>query len=133
MSLGLVVAHQHLGQLTGDLREAVLANCATQIYFRTAAADAGRLSREVPPLSATDLQNLGNWEVVARLATQGRTSSPVTGRTQPVPPATSDPEAIRRRSQERYGQDAADVDDELRRRHEQPASSGPIGRQRRAS
>ncbi|HVX20464.1 MAG TPA: TraM recognition domain-containing protein [Acidimicrobiales bacterium] len=132
LGFGLTLAHQHLGQLTGDLREAVLANCATQVYFRPAAADAARLSREVPPLDATDLQHLGAYEVVARLAADGRTAPPVTGRTRPAPPKTSDPEAIRERSRQRYGRPAAEVDAELRRRHE-GAPVGPVGRQRRSA
>ena len=134
LGLGLTLAHQNLGQLGPEIREAVLANCRSQVFFQTSASDAGRLAREVAPqLAPADLQGLGAYEIVARLAARGHIAPPVTGRTRPAPPATGTAAAIREGSRRRYGRPAAEVDDELRQRHAQAPGTGPIGRQRRAS
>ena len=132
LGVGVVLANQHLTQLSPETQAAVLGTARSRIIFQTSATDAARLAREVEPyISAANLRGLAAFEVVAQLATGGRTAPPVTGRTRPTPPPSSDPETIRQASRERYGRPAAEVDAELRRRHEQSTGSGPIGRQRR--
>ena len=77
LGLGLTLAHQHLGQLSASVREAVLANARSRVIFQVAASDANTLVRELAPLSAADLQGLGRFEVVARLSAGGQTAPPV--------------------------------------------------------
>ena len=80
LGLGLTLAHQHLGQLPAAVREAVLANARSRIIFQVAASDAQALARELTPdVKAADLQNLGRFEVVARLSAGGLVTRPVTG------------------------------------------------------
>lgn len=45
--LSLTLAHQYLDQLPRDLRAAILANCATEIVFRTSLKDARALAPEL--------------------------------------------------------------------------------------
>jgi hypothetical protein len=133
MGVGLTLAHQHLGQLDRETREAVLANCRSRIIFQTSAADAKALAPFVAPhLSAQDLQGLGAFEIAATLAGEGAALPPVTGRTRPAPPPLGHGAELRRRSREHYGQDAAEIDAELRRRQAEMSGSGPVGRQRRS-
>jgi hypothetical protein len=62
------------------------------------------IARELPGISASDLQALGAYEVCARVGTGGGSAvSVVTGRTEPLPPTTGQAEAIRDRSAREYG------------------------------
>lgn len=106
--LGLVLAHQHLGQLSGALVGSLLGNCGTLIAFRTGAEDAEVLAREfAPELDARDLVRLARHQVAMRLAVDGMTTRPFTATT--LPPeeeGTGRAMLLRRLSSERYGRDA---------------------------
>lgn len=132
LGLGLILAHQNLDQLSREVREAVLANARSRVIFQPSASDARRLAQELAPhLVARDLQSLGAYEAVVTLSTGSRVAPPATGITREAPPVTSDGDAIRAGSRLRYGRDRAEIEAEMRRRHERPAGSGPLGRQRR--
>lgn len=51
-SLRLLVASQHLDQLSGDMRHALLANCAVQAYFRLGHADSQIVASHLASLSS---------------------------------------------------------------------------------
>lgn len=75
--VGLVVAHQHLEQLTPEIRHAILANAGTIVSFRLGAADAAFVAREfAPKFSALDLMNLPNHHVYLKLMIAGTPSRP---------------------------------------------------------
>jgi RecA/RadA recombinase len=131
LGLGLTLANQNLGQLTTEVREAVLANARSRVVFQPSASDARRLAQEEARLTAQDLMGLGAHEVVARLSVGARVAPAATGITRPAPPVVSDGTAIRELSRERYGRDRAEIEAEMRRRHEGPTGEGPVGRQRR--
>ncbi|MEO1747400.1 MAG: TraM recognition domain-containing protein, partial [Pseudomonadota bacterium] len=67
--LGLVLAHQHTGQLDKDVLQAVMGNVGTLLAFRVGASDATILSKQlgnnVP--SPSDLVNLPSYECYAKL------------------------------------------------------------------
>lgn len=68
--LGLVLAHQDLAQLIkndSELASSVLANAGTRICFRLSDTDAKRLAEGFSHFEATDLQNLGVGEAIARI------------------------------------------------------------------
>jgi hypothetical protein len=131
LGLGLTLAHQHLGQLPAKVREAVLANARSRIIFQVAASDAQALARELAPgVSATDLQNLGRFEVVARLSAGGQVSRPVTGITLPAPSITRQARTARLRSREHYGSDRAEIEAAIESRHTGRAGGGSVGRRR---
>lgn len=80
--LGLVLAHQHLGQLDDGLRRAVLGNAGTLIAFRLGAEDAEVLAGEFEPeMTAHDLTRLAEHQIAVRLCVDGVTSVPFTART----------------------------------------------------
>lgn len=104
LGASLTVAAQTLGRIPEPTRSALLGNAATFISFRAPADDATTIARQLPGLSAQDVQSLGPFEVAARVAGgTGSAVSVVTGRTEPLPPATGQAEAIRDRSARAYG------------------------------
>ncbi len=118
LGVGLTLAAQSLSQLPAGLSQAALTNAATLVAFRQNADDARLLARELPGVSAEELQALGRFEIAARIGLgPGDVSSPVTGRTVAPPEPISDPEAVRRESAARYGRDPAEVDAALLERH----------------
>ncbi len=80
--LGLVLANQHLAQLDGALRGALLGNAGTLVVFRLSAEDAIALEPEfTSELRAGDLSRLGRYEIALKLAVDGVTSPPFTATT----------------------------------------------------
>ena len=129
LGLGLTLAHQHLGQLPADTREAVLANARSRIVFQLPAGDARLVARELGGLlGPDDLQGLSAFEVVAQLYAAGATQPPATGRTHPAPVPTSDPKALREQSRQRYGVDRQAVERALRERHSGQRPATPVRR-----
>jgi hypothetical protein len=118
LGVGMTLSAQSLTQLPEGLARAALTNAATLIAFRQNADDAKLLARELPGVSAEELQALGKFEITARIGLgPGDVSSPVTGRTLPPPESTSDPDEIRRESAARYGMEPDEVDARLLARH----------------
>jgi hypothetical protein len=85
--LSMVLAHQHLGQLPKELRDAVSANARTKVWFSMSPEDAHVLSRHVAPeVSEHDLSHLGAYTAAARLVVGGEETPAFTLRTRPAPP-----------------------------------------------
>lgn len=84
--VGLVLAHQHLEQLTPEIREAVLGNVGTVISFRVGPEDARYLAREFEPaFKSLDLVNLPNHHVYLKLMIDGTPSQPFSAVTMAPP------------------------------------------------
>ena len=130
--VGWTVAHQHLAQLPAELRDALLANLRSKVVMQTTASDAAALAREFRPhLDAADLQGLGPFEAYAALSTGAAVAPPASIRTLPALEPTGSAAEVRRRSRERYGRDAAEVERSIRARIEGQAPEAPIGSRRR--
>ena len=68
-----VLAHQHLGQLTPELRAAVDANARNKLYFTLAPDDATKLAHHVAPyLDANDLSGRPAYQITCRIMNEGR-------------------------------------------------------------
>jgi hypothetical protein len=102
LGAGLTVALQTLGRVPEPTRSALLGNTQTFISFRASAEEAPRIARQLPGLVDADLMALGRFQVAARVASV-TSSSVVTGRTLPLPPATGQAKLIRDRSAAQYG------------------------------
>lgn len=75
--VGLVLAHQHLGQLNEAVKEAVLGNVGTTICFRVGPEDAKALApRFAPEFKEEDLMGLPNHHIYLRLMVNGVVSRP---------------------------------------------------------
>jgi hypothetical protein len=116
-NLAMVLAHQHLGQLSLELRGAIMANTRSKVVFQTTADDARAFAREFGRLiSEDDFINLDQFEVIARLATTEGISNPVTGVTLPPRKSTGLTRRAREISRKQYGRAVSDVDAEIQRR-----------------
>lgn len=83
--VGLVLAHQFLGQLDTAIRDAVFGNVGTFVSFRVGALDAPTIAREMAPVfTANDLSTLPNYHIYLRLMINGQVSKPFSAKT--IPP-----------------------------------------------
>lgn len=80
--LNLILAHQYLGQLETEVRDAVFGNAGTFISFRVGALDAPTVARELAPkFEAEDLLSLPNFSIYLRLMIEGEVSRGFSGET----------------------------------------------------
>lgn len=86
--LSMTLAHQHLGQLTRELKEGISTNARSKVFFNASPEDARELARHTAPrLSEHDLAHLGVYHVAARLVVNGAETEPFTMTTTPLPAA----------------------------------------------
>jgi hypothetical protein len=120
--LSLALAHQHLGQLPKEMREALAANARTKLYFQLSPHDAQALGKEVEPeLAVHDLAHLPRYTAAARLCHRGETGPAFTLTTEAL--ADSDlqrAEQVRANSRRRNGTARAEVEAELIQRQTRP-------------
>ena len=135
LGLGLVLANQSLSQLPPATRSAALANARNKVCFRLSAEDASILARTTDLLDGADFQSLGRYEVYASLVAAGSVTPYASGVTRELRPPSTDPDAIRSRSRERYGVDRADTDAQLLAigSGDSPIAGGSIGKRKRGS
>jgi hypothetical protein len=75
--VGLILANQHLSQLSDDVRDAVLGNVGTFLTFRVGPHDAMLLAREFADrFKPIDFMNLPNHHIYLRLMIDGAPSKP---------------------------------------------------------
>lgn len=86
LHMGMVLAHQHLGQLPTELAEGISANARNKVVFNVSPEDAHRLQRHtLPELGEDDLSRLDAFQAACR---------PVVGNVeQPAFTLTTDPPA----------------------------------------
>jgi hypothetical protein len=107
----IVCAHQHLTQLTPELRATVLANARTKLCFALGARDAATMAKEFgPPVTATDLQQLDRFEALVSAHVGSQQLPPVNVATPPPVAPTGRAEAIRQMSRDRYGAPVASAE-----------------------
>jgi hypothetical protein len=115
--LSIVAAHQHLGQLPRELRDALSANARNKAFFNCSPEDAHVLERHVAPeLSEHDLSHLGAHQAAVRLVVDWEEAPAFTLRTEAAPEPKGCGEAIRAAARERFGRDPGDRHDEALRR-----------------
>ncbi len=135
LGVGLTLAHQHLSQLTPELRSAVLANAGSRVCFRLGQEDAAVLARGSRTLTPEDFSGLGRYETYVSLLTGGERAAWASARTRPPQPALRTAEAVRSQSRASFGQDGAAVEAALATLLAGPAAGAttdaPIGRKRR--
>lgn len=70
--IGMTIAHQYIGQLDSEIREAVFGNVGTIISFRVGVDDALHLAKEMLPLfKLEDFINLPNYSMYLKLMIDG--------------------------------------------------------------
>ncbi len=115
--LSVVAAHQHLGQLPRELRDALSANARNKVFFNCSPEDAHVLERHVAPeLSEHDLSHLGAHQAAARLVVDWEEAPAFTLRTDAAPEPEGGGEAVRAAARERFGRSRTERHDEALRR-----------------
>lgn len=118
--LSLTLSHQNLSQLPVGLRQVVLNNVQTQLYFRTGAGDAAELAREtVSDASKEEIrlammtQDVGEAFLVRRGQETVRLAVPRYADPSPAPEAVT---SLKDASWSRHARESGEVDAELRAR-----------------
>jgi hypothetical protein len=134
LGVALTLAHQHLAQLPGPLRAAVLANARSRVCFQLAGDDAQAMARlSGGRLEAQDLQRLPRFEAYAQLVAGGEVTEFTSLRTLPLPPVAGDADVVRDASRQRYGRPVEEVEAEIRSLLEgEPEDRSAVGRRRRS-
>lgn len=106
--LNLTVANQYVGQIPEDVQKAIFGNVGSLISFLVGAADAQVLTREFGGFyKEEELVGLDNFQILLKLAIDGKTSRPFFAHTLPLPQSKNQnrPKIIKV-SQERYTKEA---------------------------
>lgn len=121
--LSLTIAHQYVGQMPDEVREAVFGNVGTIIAFRVGAEDSELLEKEFSPtFTAEDMVSLGRYQIYLKLMIDGLASKPFSAITLPPiekPSKTFKQEAIAE-SRKTYARPRAEVEDMIIKRHTSP-------------
>ena len=135
LGVGMVLAHQHLGQLTPNVKAAVAANARSKIVFQCGYDDAGALAKLLGGgLTSNDVQHLARFETYQALCVNGRTLSPASALTLPLGPSLGTLPYVRSSSRSRFGVPREQTDDALiARRQVEPPPSEIGSRPRRST
>jgi CxxC-x17-CxxC domain-containing protein len=133
--LSLIMAHQYINQMEEEVRDAVFGNVGTIVSFRVGAEDAEFLEKEFcPEFMATDIVNLGKYNIYLKLMIDGLAGRPFSATTLPPFPRYehSNREKIINASRERYAISREIVEEKISRWTEASESSigaaGPVNR-----
>lgn len=129
LGVGLVLAHQHLGQLGTDLRAGVLANAGSRVAFRLDHEDASVIAkRSGGKLTPEDFAALPPFDAYADLVADSAARGFASARTRPLGPAVRSVDSVRSANRRAWGVPRAETEAHLRALVEGPASKGSNGR-----
>lgn len=117
--LSLNIAHQYIGQLSEDIKNAVFGNVGSMCAFRVGPDDATYLEKQFAPVfTANDLMKVENRHGFVRMLANGEPKKPFSIETLTTPKGDSrmiDP--IKQMSSLTYGRPKAEVDAEIMRKY----------------
>jgi hypothetical protein len=118
--VALTLANQHIGQLTPEIRDAVIGNVGSMLAFRLGVADAALMEHILAPsdLCGQHLVSLPNYTAYGRLMMDRQRTQVFTVETELVPHRfdAQRATALRAFSHERYARPRAEVDEEIQGR-----------------
>lgn len=118
--LALTLANQHIGQLTHEIRDAVIGNVGSILSFRLGVADAAIMEQILAPtpVGAQHFVSLPNYTAYGRLMVDRQRTPVFTVETEMVPHRYDAARAERMRdlARRRYGRPRAEVDAEINAR-----------------
>jgi hypothetical protein len=120
--LSLVLAHQHMGQLPREMRDALGANARTKVVFTCSPEDAFTLARHfAPELGEQDLSHLGTFQAACRPCVGGGQAQALTFRTLPLARGSTDrADAVKERSASAFAANRSVVEALIRTRQTNP-------------
>jgi len=113
--LSLHLAHQFIGQIEDEIKNAVFGNVGTIAAFRVGVDDAKYLASQfVPVFDESDLVNLDNRHAYLRLLVEGRPARPFDLETlAPLPTNNQLIDKLRELSNLKYGRARSDIEQEI--------------------
>ena len=125
--LSLNLAHQFIGQLPEDIKDAVFGNVGNMMVFRVGAEDAQFLESQFAPIfKASDIMKIENYNAYAKILINGKPVSPFNLKMTPPPEGHPEIlEQLKNLSYLKYGRDRKTVDDAILQRYmsaQQPAA-----------
>lgn len=116
--LSLIIAHQFIGQLPEEIRDAVFGNIGSMVSFRIGAQDAEFVVKQFEPVfSQNDLVNVDNYNAFVKMLVQGMALPAFSMMT--YPPNKGDislSQKIKELSRLKYGRERNIVEEEIYRR-----------------
>ena len=100
--LSLVLATQHTGVLSRELRDSVFGNVGSLVAFRAAAHDTDVLSRELSPLREDALTDLPSYQAWVRTLDKGQPTHRVLMRTEALPEPAGGVDTVVRQSRRHF-------------------------------
>jgi ABC-type proline/glycine betaine transport system ATPase subunit len=124
------LANQYVGQLSQEVRQAIMGNVGTMVVFRLGVEDAQTIARQLGVFTADEILNLAVGQAIVRAEVSSATFNVQTYPAPPVEP--SDPtNTIRSRSRSQFARPRAEVEAMLRgptpiqkKPHPKPGSKG---------
>src|SRR5665213_3620090 len=114
--LTLTLGHQYLGQLSDQLRQAVLGNTGSFVAFRVGAEDAALVAHHLGLGSVSAVQDLANFQAYGRFLIGNSPSSPTRLDLYPPPePVNLRADRLIANSRIRFGRDRRQVEDRIAR------------------
>ncbi len=116
--LALILTHQYIAQMEETVRDSVFGNVGTLVSFRVGAEDAEFLEKEFSPeFYATDIVNLGKYNIYLKLLIDGIAGRPFSAKTllPMVKSESSSREKIISVSRERYSTPRKIVEEKISR------------------
>ncbi len=118
--LSLFIAHQFIGQLSDDIKNAVFGNVGNMVVYRVGADDAEYLVKQFEPVfTASQIMNIDNFNALIKMLVHGKPSKPFNIKAMPSPPPTGiDVEAVKQLSYLTYGRNRDEVQAEVMKKYE---------------
>ena len=116
--MDLILAHQYIGQLTEQIRDAVFGNVGSLVSFRVGVPDQETLIKTFSPeFTEKDLLSLDNQNAIVRLLIDGQPAQPFNIRTSQV---EAGDETVREKLKElsrlTYGRELGEIEREIMER-----------------
>ena len=123
LGVGLVLAHQHLGQLSPDLRAGVLANAGSRMAFRLDHEDATVIAKRAGGrLKPDDFTSLPAFDAYLDLVAEGAPRGFASARTRPLGLTLRSVDTVRASNRRRWGVPRSETEARLRSLLEQPGN-----------
>jgi len=116
--LDLIIAHQFIGQLKENIKNAVFGNVGSMLAFRIGAEDSEFLAKQFEPtFSEQDLLNIDNFNAYLKLLISNQTSLPFNIQISLPPKSDAEiAEKVKEISRAKYGRDRQEVEKEIQER-----------------
>ncbi len=125
--LSLNIAHQFIGQLPEDIKDAVFGNVGNMVTFRVGTEDAEFLELQYAPIfKSSDIMKIENLNAYAKILINGKPVPPFN--ISLIMPPRGNPEIIeqlRNLSFLKYGRDRKTVDDAILKKYLAPKDAAP--------